>query len=257
MARTLRQAVLLSRNKVPAQAIVPLNRLIRLWLLISPPPRALNRHRVLSILPLVLRTARRQPTRVTPLLVPEIPRPVTSPLPPKTGRVNEVKVRSTNLFGPVIATFELPAYFVRLATPKFGQKVVCVEPAAQQVVVSATLVTPMLGWPLNNRTGIFVVSLLGTIRLLNASCLTARGVPVNSIVSEPLALCIRCPKLTNEVLIRRSVVCTRVIVVLAATLVTPTVLTICMPLPQTVVALAATLIRWLSTSKEQHIPVTL
>lgn len=107
--RTLRQADRLDRNKVPAQAIVPLNLLTRVPLRTSPSPAVLQRRKVLSILPFVLRTARRQPTPVTRLLVPETPRPVISPLPPKTGRVNEVNVRNTNRFGPEIAIFELPA----------------------------------------------------------------------------------------------------------------------------------------------------
>lgn len=134
---------------------------------------------------------------------------------------------------------------------------VWVPPAAQQVSVNATLVIPILGWPLNNRKGILVTSLLGTIRLLSASWLTGRGVPVSNIDKEPLILCIRCPSLTNELDIRRHMVCTRMIVVLAATLVIPTVLTVCIPLPQTLIAPEATLIRWLNTNRAKQVPVTL
>lgn len=162
------------------------------------------------------------------------------------------------MVGPeTIALPELPAYFRAFATPISGQKVECVRPAAQQVLVNVNLVVPILGWPLSNRKGIFIVKLVGTIRLLNALWLTPRGVPVNNMETEPLALCIRCPKLVNEVLARRQVFPSRVIVVLAATLVLPTVLTACIALPTNVIPRLAISIRWLSTNKEQQVPVTL
>lgn len=116
----------------------------------------------------------------------------------------------------------------------------------------------MLGWPDNNRTGILVESLAGSIRVLSALCPTVRGVLFKNADRVPLALWTSRLTLGTSVSIRVQVVPSRLILAEPTphTVVLPTVLTALVPPPRTLVADPATLNRWLNTTSAQHTPVT-